>query len=145
MADCVLQKRYKRASVILFTALLFLANLGCKEPPVWTAEAHSPDGLWTATAKTFVYSGFGTGGVETIVEIKKSRQSPEQVLAFAEGGQDAQYPVGQFAPSCSELSRCRRTALLPSGQDFRRRHFRSEFFIHERFPSLGATINVANC
>jgi hypothetical protein len=77
----------KRAPIILCTALV-LANLGCKELPTWTTEAHSPDGVWTATAKTFVYSGFGTGGVETIVEIERSRQSPQRVLAFAQGGRD---------------------------------------------------------
>jgi len=78
----------KRAPVILLIAFLFLVNLGCKEPPTWTTETHSPDGAWTATARTFEYSGFGTGGVETIVEIRRDRQSPERVLAFAEGGQD---------------------------------------------------------
>jgi hypothetical protein len=80
----------RRAPVLLFAVLLFLFNVACNKVPTWTTEARSPDGMWTATARTFEYSGFGTGSVETTVEIERSRQSgrPERVLAFADGGRD---------------------------------------------------------
>lgn len=70
------------------TTMSLVALIGCRDPVTWAADSHSPDGMWIATAQTIEHRGFGTGGVETTVEIKRSnvKGSPERVLAFAEGG-----------------------------------------------------------
>jgi hypothetical protein len=46
--------------------------------------------MWTASAYTVEHSGFGTGGAETIVELKRADNScsPGRVLAFDNGGPD---------------------------------------------------------
>ena len=71
----------------LFT-LLVIFLVGCSDPITWSEQCRSSDGMWTATAHTIEHSGFGTGGAETTVEIKRSSgsQSSERVLAFADDG-----------------------------------------------------------
>jgi hypothetical protein len=74
----------------LLVVVLLLGLMGCREPPTWSAESRSPDGMWIATAHTVEYGGFGTNAVETTVEIKRpgKHESAERVLGFAEGGRD---------------------------------------------------------
>ena len=74
-----------KVAVIAFVFGLLTA---CTDPITWSAECQSPDGIWTATARTVEHGGFGTGGVETIVDIKHlvDSTSPVRVLAFAEEG-----------------------------------------------------------
>jgi len=85
----------------LLIAVVLLACFGCREPVTWSTELRSPDGTWTATAKTIEHGGFGTGGVETIVSIKRSNGSgpPERVLAFAEAGPDMDLKMQWEGPS----------------------------------------------
>lgn len=80
------QKRMKP----LLIAVVLLTCFGCRDPVTWSAESRSPDGTWIAIAETIEHSGFGTGGVETIVSIHRSSGSgsPERVLAFGQGGPD---------------------------------------------------------
>jgi hypothetical protein len=73
---------------LLLISIVLLACFGCKEPATWSAESRSPDGTWIARAETVEYSGFGTGGVETTVSIRRASGSgsSQRVLAFAQGG-----------------------------------------------------------
>jgi len=75
---------------LFLIALLPLLFAGCRESAIWTSESRSQDGTWIATAQTVEYGGFGTGAVETTVEIRRSNGSgpPERVLAFADGGRE---------------------------------------------------------
>jgi hypothetical protein len=73
----------------IFAAVPSVLLLGsCRDPTIWSTECRSPDSAWVATARTVEHGGFGTAGVETIVEVKRpgSSSSPERVLAFADGG-----------------------------------------------------------
>ncbi|MGH9734283.1 MAG: hypothetical protein ACRD8A_06820 [Candidatus Acidiferrales bacterium] len=85
--------------VLLGTMLL--SCIGCGEPVTWSSESRSPDGRWIAKAQTIVYSGFGTGTVETTVEIKRSNGSgsAEQVLGFAQAGSDMDLKMRWDSPS----------------------------------------------
>src|SRR5436305_15233888 len=69
---------------------MFALFASCRNPVTWSEQSRSPDGTWIANAHTVEYSGFGTGAVETIVEIRRlsGSKSPERVLAFADGGRD---------------------------------------------------------
>jgi hypothetical protein len=68
--------------------------IGCDGGDVaWSSpELRSDDGYWIAKAHTNVYAGFGTGAVETKVEIDRTNrgwgESPQQVLGFSDGGAD---------------------------------------------------------
>jgi len=73
----------------LTAATLVLLFSSCSDPTTWSApDCRSPDGSFIAGAHTVEHSGFGTGGVETIVELRRAGASgsPERVLAFADGG-----------------------------------------------------------
>jgi hypothetical protein len=72
-------------SVLLGGACLLASS--CKFPPTWSAEARSPDGKRIARARTFEQSGFGTGWVQTTVDlnITTGSQPPAQILAFSDG------------------------------------------------------------
>jgi hypothetical protein len=79
----------------------FILLVGCRDPVSWSAECRSTDGGWTAIAETVVHEGFGTGGVETTVDIKSSTgsRSRERVLAFADGGADIGLKMRWDGPS----------------------------------------------
>jgi len=68
--------------------LTLFALTSCADPKVWAAECRSPDRVWTVSAYSVEHGGFGTAGVETILELKRADNScsPGRVLAFAEGG-----------------------------------------------------------
>jgi hypothetical protein len=85
----------------VLVALALSTCCGCRDPVTWSAESRSPDGTWIATVETIEHSGFGTGGVETTVSIKRSNGSgaPERVLAFAEGGPDMGLKMQWDGPS----------------------------------------------
>jgi hypothetical protein len=86
---------------LFLIAVALLACIGCREPVTWSRELRSPDEKWIATAKTVEHSGFGTGGAETTVEIKRSdgSASPERVLAFADAGSDIALDMHWDGPS----------------------------------------------
>jgi hypothetical protein len=85
--------RIRQARTLVATLLLVLSN-GCGGGDVvWRSpESRSDDGYWIAKAHTTVYSGFGTGAVETKVEIERSNrgwgESPQMILGFGDGGSD---------------------------------------------------------
>jgi len=85
--------------VIIAFVLALLA--GCSDSPTWSADCRSPYDNWIATARTVEHSGFGTGDVETTVEIHNSHGSSraERVLAFADGGRDIDLKMQWTAPS----------------------------------------------
>jgi hypothetical protein len=58
-----------------------------KLPPVWYAESKSPDGKMIATARTYDQSGFGTGWIQTTVNLNWTygSQPPTMILAFSDG------------------------------------------------------------
>jgi hypothetical protein len=68
--------------------VLVICLVACNDPVIWSKECSSSNGTWIASARTVEHSGFGTGGAETIVEIKKPSDSrySERVLAFADDG-----------------------------------------------------------
>jgi hypothetical protein len=72
----------------LLAAFLLVFFVGCGGDVTWSSsELRSEDGYWTAKAHITEYSGFGTGAVETTVEIERTNrgwgESPEPVLGFA--------------------------------------------------------------
>lgn len=73
---------------VAISTLLVILLVACSDPVTWSAQCRSSDGTWIATAHTVEHSGFGTGGAETTVEIKRSSgsESSERVLAFADDG-----------------------------------------------------------
>lgn len=81
--------------------LLGMFLVACGDPVTWSEQRRSSDGLWTATAHSVEHSGFGTGGVETTVEIKRSSgsQSSERVLAFADDGRAIKLQMQWDGPS----------------------------------------------
>jgi hypothetical protein len=78
----------------LLAAILLIFCTGCGGGDVvWRSpESRSEDGYWIAKAHTTVYSGFGTNGAETKVEIERINggwlESPQMVLGFDNGGDD---------------------------------------------------------
>jgi hypothetical protein len=72
--------------------LVFFAGCGGGDVVWRSPELRSEDGYWIAKAHTIVYSGFGSGGAETKVEIERTNgrwlESPQQVLGFDDGGDD---------------------------------------------------------
>lgn len=104
-----------KAIVIAFCLFTFI---GCQSQVTWDSASRSPDGTWVATALTIEHAGFGTGGVETMVEIKRpgSYGSRELVLAFADGGRDIGLKLQWDGPRHLIAVVCRpsRFALLPS-------------------------------
>jgi len=61
-------------------------SFGCQQAPtIWMTEVRSPDGLWTASARTMQNGGFGSARIDTIVYLKQSNASrpPAEVLAFS--------------------------------------------------------------
>lgn len=85
----------------MFCALVGMLLVACSDPVIWHEECRSSEGTWTAKAHTIERSGFGTGAVETIVEIERSpgSQSPERVLAFADDGRAIKLTMRWDGPS----------------------------------------------
>jgi len=74
-----------RKAILLFTVGVCALGSGCRGgEKTWSAEARSPDKLWLASAHTVENSGFGTGAVITIVDLKGTNVSnpPETILSF---------------------------------------------------------------
>lgn len=68
---------------LVYVCLLFLVLLACGADPItWSATSQSPDGGWIALAHTVQHGGFGTSGVETIVEIKQGQRNASTILGF---------------------------------------------------------------
>lgn len=90
-----------RGLIRILIAIMFLASTGCRQPVTWSSVSRSSDGTWIAKAQTLVYSGFGTGTVETTVEIRRSNDSgsAEPVLRFAESGSDMDLKMRWDGPS----------------------------------------------
>lgn len=70
----------------LLAACAFMC--GCPESykeggTTWTAESRSPDGLWTATARSQQWGGPGTAYDATTVYLKWVSQPPIQILGFS--------------------------------------------------------------
>jgi hypothetical protein len=80
-------KRKHWAQTLVAVASVLLLD-ACNDPTIWSTECRSSDSAWVATAHTVEHGGFGTAGVETIVEVKRpgSSSSPVRVLAFADSG-----------------------------------------------------------
>lgn len=51
---------------------------------IWSTQLRSPDGRWLAIAETVENSGFGTGSVETSVDLKwtDGSESPKDILVL---------------------------------------------------------------
>jgi hypothetical protein len=75
-----------RRATLLLTIGLCVLGTGCRNAPIiWKAEARSPDGLWTASARTVQNGGFGTDSLNTVVYLKQTNRSgpPTEVLEFS--------------------------------------------------------------
>jgi hypothetical protein len=60
--------------------------IGCSDnPPTWSQTSKAPSGGWVAYAYTREFSGFGTGAIETHIEVKPDR------AMYGVGGQVAQF------------------------------------------------------
>ena len=75
---------FRRRKLVLLSLALCILSLGCQDVgTIWSAEAPSPDGNWIAIATTRQHGGPGTAGVETRVELKRTKGSTGQlVLGF---------------------------------------------------------------
>ena len=99
-------KKARPSALLLVVPLLLF---GCSEDPIiWSAESRSPDGQWTAHAHTVQHSGFGTDGVETLVELKpQSRlRATIRVLAFMNGGNSMRLQMKWTSRSHLETKQC---------------------------------------
>jgi hypothetical protein len=62
---------------------------GLDDPTMWKAEVRSPDGSWIASARTVEGGGFGTGYLDTLVNLQQTDSSgtpfgtPVEVLGFS--------------------------------------------------------------
>jgi hypothetical protein len=72
----------ERAAILLFTVIIALGLSACGgEATIWSTQLKLPDGRWLARAETIESSGFGTGSLETSVDLKTNGpQAPETVL-----------------------------------------------------------------
>jgi hypothetical protein len=80
---CQLTRKTGRAAIFLFTVIVALGLSACGgEATIWSTQLKSPDGRWLARAETTENSGFGTGSLETSVDLKwtSGSQAPETVL-----------------------------------------------------------------
>jgi hypothetical protein len=78
---------FKPISLIIIGVCVL--SSGCRDAPtIWTAEARSPDGLWIASVRTIQNGGFGSAHMDTIVYLKRTRDSnpPREVLGFSCNG-----------------------------------------------------------
>ena len=97
-------------TVAVMAALTCALLAGCgKDPTIWSARSPSPDGNWLAVAHTAQYSGFGTNGVETIVEIKDLRrrlvlERSQRVLGFMSDGVYMGLKMNWVTPSHLEVT-----------------------------------------
>jgi hypothetical protein len=76
----------KVAVIALLAACAFMGGCpeACKEGgTTWTAESRSPDGLWTATARSQQWGGPGAAYDGTTVYLKWVSQPPIEVLGFS--------------------------------------------------------------
>lgn len=74
-----------KIAAAVVVGICVLGGSGCSgEDTLWSVEVPSPDGRWLATAETVETSGFGTGDIETGVDLKwtKGSKPPEHILAF---------------------------------------------------------------
>ena len=74
--------------MFLLAALVACCSLvGCEQDvaTIFPVEVKSPDGLWTARARTEQHGGPGAAGVQTIVVLRKGGDpgSPVQILLFS--------------------------------------------------------------
>lgn len=93
-------------TMTVMIALTCILLTGCKEDPtVWSSTSRSPDGSWLAVAHTVQHTGFGTDGVETIVEIKRTAalRSSSRVLAFDNDGASMALKMNWVTPSHLEV------------------------------------------
>ncbi len=77
-----------RKSILLLTLGACVFMSGCKAPPIWSAEARSPDGKMIATADAFANGGFvAPGPGATFVYLKRTTRSEPKmlILAFSDG------------------------------------------------------------
>jgi hypothetical protein len=57
---------------LLVLAFIFVASAGCGPKTVWSTKVVSPNGQWTAGARTEVWSGPGVGTVESTIYLARS-------------------------------------------------------------------------
>lgn len=82
---------YARALKMLAIAISFMSAgvvvSSCSSPvTIWSAEARSIDGTWTAVARSLQITGPGNDAVETTVDIQQAGQSSTTVLRFSDAG-----------------------------------------------------------
>jgi hypothetical protein len=74
-----------RKLAVLAVTLTALAT-GCKGHTVWSSESKSPDGEWTASARTVAHGGFPGGYDETFVFLKRTSGSePQEIVEVSNG------------------------------------------------------------
>lgn len=72
---------------------IFASTFGCRNYDiVWSADSHSPDGYWVATAREERGGGFGSAYDSTSVYLKqvKGSRPPVEILEFSIGSQVSQ-------------------------------------------------------
>jgi hypothetical protein len=83
--------RLVRGKLLLF-AVAAVALSGCGANPVttWSAQFPSPDGKWTAVARTYRYSGPGNDYVDTRLYLRSDYEGKkeEMVLEYVDIGKE---------------------------------------------------------
>ena len=101
------RRRAVRGASLLFTIGLCVLVLSCHREgdTIWSAETPSPDGSWSASARTVENGGFGTGSIQTFVYLKRTSgsTSPETILSFfhdaSRGGRTIHLTMNWETPS----------------------------------------------
>lgn len=96
-----------RTAVTFVTVFMCITLWACGgDPTIWSATSQSPNGYWLAVAHTVQHTGPGYNGVETIVEIRRSADSPkhsQRVLAFSNDGASMELKMNWVSPSHLEV------------------------------------------
>ncbi|HEU5334589.1 MAG TPA: hypothetical protein VFU27_01420 [Terriglobales bacterium] len=98
------QSHFGSAIVVVIVFTCFLA--GCGSRTIWSATAVSADGNWVAVARTAEYSGFGTGAVETTVDVREKSgwvKRSTRVLGFKNDGRSLDLKMTWITPAHLEV------------------------------------------
>jgi hypothetical protein len=92
---------------LAISAILLGNFLGCQnDPTVWIKDFRSPDQAWVATARTRQWGGFGTGWIETTVDVLSypdgGSGGPAYVLSDANADRDLK--VNWLSPTHLEIA-----------------------------------------
>jgi hypothetical protein len=80
-----------RALRCIVLIALGVSLLGCGPKTVWSTTAVSPDGNWVASGRRQMWSGPGTGNVESSVHLARANKPNDrtEIISYPEGARDA--------------------------------------------------------